>query len=580
MPNRIKNQAIKLYTYLETLFNEKTSRCEWHEDYFPLVGCNDVSEIVINMTEAESNVGVDSEFNFVVTGLIDVLFFGNTEVTDFSATFITDGVVAGMYFMGYVTDADSLTGGGIKILSVNSETNITLIGTLPVGIVGSYYEISKWDYIGDVRTVNGYAEIDNASPTSVQSAIKQTIEDETLYKVEFTITFIDPDAPTSFLDVSLGSNSILNLFVDDIEAKKYTVFGKSDGTLFQLFVDGNPRINIDNVVLSIMEETTFEIKNCVDDNVEYSSEIADFVYSNTLNQLKMLIDWSNVDCNGCYYINVVQGSERISNGSFDSSLDWILGTNWTISGGKAIVSGIASDSLSQELLSDLTVGKDFTIAFDIEDYVSGDITLKLLSSSSVVYDLGTFNSNGTHTAIVNNLSEDIDEISFVPSLIDSATLKIDNVSIVTSNYRTDCMNVSDSLDCTVKLSGTNNDNAFGIDFESLFYSPTIRVKGELMTPTYDGDKENEEDSLGISKTLYFKSEEKRNLYIYEVPNYYHSFIRLLLGYDVLQVDDVSYISSSAGYTPENERVLGKLPDLSSSTTEVRLRNDLNENKFC
>jgi len=70
------------------------------------------------------------------------------------------------------------------------------------------------------------------------------------------------------------------------------------------------------------------------------------------------------------------------------------------------------------------------------------------------------------------------------------------------------------------------------------------------------------------------------MFLYQLPMFHHNFIRLLIGYDRFEVDDVEYVSNDSSYEPEVERILGKLPDLSNSETTLRLKDDLNENKFC
>lgn len=147
-------------------------------------------------------------------------------------------------------------------------------------------------------------------------------------------------------------------------------------------------------------------------------------------------------------------------------------------------------------------------------------------------------------------------------------------------FRTDCFEMCDTFDCSVKLSGTNLDNAFGIDFIGLAYTPFVRISGDLEVAEYKGDKENEENSNGVTTTLYFKSELERNLFIYAQPEHIHNFLRLLIGYDTFEVDDVAYIAKEASYSPENERISGKLLSLYNASTKLRLKNDLNENKYC
>jgi hypothetical protein len=447
----VKNQAIKLYDSTETLFNDRTSKCQWHLDYSPLVACTDISELVMDIGVQTADVGTDPEFDFAVVGA-NTSVFGGFLLRDTGATFQTDNVQVGMTISAAFAGTEFTSWG--KVVSIDSETQITSStslfnsSTIP-------YQIGWWEIEGESSIENNAFQV--LGNTVSGSALRQTIDIGFLYKVEFTITFIEDDNLGDTLDVSIGGNNVLSLFEGDIQARKYTAFGYSDTDVFEITTGENILITIDSVILSKMDETSFYIKNCDTDAILYTGVDPDFTFSNLFDQLKISIDWSNVDCDGCYYIYVVQGSD---------------------------------------------------------------------------------------------------------------------------NYRTDCFNVSDDLDCTVKLSGTNDGNAFGIDFEGLNYTGLIRVAGELTTPRFDADKENEEDSLGQSQTLYFKSDEKRDLFLYQLPDYHHSFIRLLLGYDTFTIDDVQYISTDGSYSPESERVLGKISDLSNTTTEVRLKDDLNENKFC
>ena len=68
MPTRVNNQAVKLYDESETRFNQKTSFCEWHEDYFQVANCDDTAQIILNNLVFIDNTGVDSEFDNVFSG--------------------------------------------------------------------------------------------------------------------------------------------------------------------------------------------------------------------------------------------------------------------------------------------------------------------------------------------------------------------------------------------------------------------------------------------------------------------------------------------------------------------------------
>lgn len=148
-------------------------------------------------------------------------------------------------------------------------------------------------------------------------------------------------------------------------------------------------------------------------------------------------------------------------------------------------------------------------------------------------------------------------------------------------YSTDCFNLCDDFDCTtIKLSGTNLDNAFGIDFSGTSYTPFVRVQGQLRTPKYDEDQETEEDSNGTNKMIYFNSDKIYDLYLHHLPEHLHDFIRLLKGYDSFYINDVEYISKDAGYDPDWVIEKNKVFDLSSVTFAVKKVTELNKNRFC
>ena len=598
MPNRIKHQAIPLYTPSETLFNDKNSICEWHEDYSPKVICDDQSQIVIDSPTFLDNIGPDSGFDFNVNGNVDFTVLSNV-VVDAASTFITDGIVPGMYLMLYTAGVNSLTAASGKVVTVDSETQLTLDSSLnQTG--GDYFEVSPWEYIGDIRTVNGAAEFGNTLPSATASRLVAPIEDNIFYKVEFTITFTDPDLSTDYLIVTLGNTNILQIFNDDIEAKTYIAYGISDGTELTIEVDGGSELTIDNFILSETYSTSYDIKNCETDSIEYSSALSDFIYSVYTSQMQLNIDWSNVCTgyitSGCFYIDVAQVTnpkailERIT-GTLTSPTQWTyIGAGVVVGGGFATFTNVDLDNgvkqYGDQLAYQFNNGIDYTINFDIGSYVAGDLDVILLYNGVEVVNLGTFSAGGSVSIDTGILASNCNEIRFIVSTATKTSLTLANISAIQNTvstqyeYRTNCFELTEDLTCMVKLSGANLDNAFGIDFVGLPYHPFIRVDGEINPASFGGKKINEEDSAGESTTLYFKSEESGSLFLYSLPMFHHEFIRLLIGYDTFAIDDVEYIAEEDGYTPEFDRVLGKNRDTGNSSTEVRKKNDLNVNKLC
>ena len=69
--------------------------------------------------------------------------------------------------------------------------------------------------------------------------------------------------------------------------------------------------------------------------------------------------------------------ELLTNGSFDDSSNWTLGTGWSVSSGRAYRSGAASNSEMQQTIT-LVSGKKYRVSYERE-YVSGGGTTTIYS---------------------------------------------------------------------------------------------------------------------------------------------------------------------------------------------------------
>ncbi|MDC0637749.1 hypothetical protein OAP25_03510, partial [Flavobacteriaceae bacterium] len=103
-------------------------------------------------------------------------------------------------------------------------------------------------------------------------------------------------------------------------------------------------------------------------------------YQNRHNQLVDIVDGIT---------SPVAGNE-ITNGTFDNSVGWTLGTGWTIAGGVATASASIGSTLYQD--PPLVIGQTYTVTFTISNYSAGTVKIRLGLAS------GTLRSaNGTYT---------------------------------------------------------------------------------------------------------------------------------------------------------------------------------------
>ena len=89
------------------------------------------------------------------------------------------------------------------------------------------------------------------------------------------------------------------------------------------------------------------------------------------------------------------GNELITNGSFDTDTNWVKGTGWAISGGKASNDGSQSSTSEIYQTGVVVIGKTYKLVYDIVDYTSGTVRIRCGNTFDV-----TNNAIGTYTAFL------------------------------------------------------------------------------------------------------------------------------------------------------------------------------------
>lgn len=594
----VENQAVKLYTPSETRFNEKTSECEWHLPYYQLVTCDDVTEIIVNSDLVSEDIALDGTFSYAISGVNDTITAN--KLVDSTADFVTDGVTTDMYVRNLDTNASA------KILAIDNLTTLSLdaniFNSTPYNYVITYYEI-----MGNMAiNVNSMDKGTLATGYFKQEVLTLGL----FYKVSIDVTYFESFTVGHKITFKIGGNTILTLDGISEEATgTKTFYGVADGSdslAVEIYCDANIAATFANLRTYQSSNIVYFIMDCEDDSIVYASDITDIDQLGLSNQLKLSVDWSNVGdgytCSeGCYYIGGINDVgipinlmlERFNNNDFDSATDWLLGAAWSIGtylGSTVVtVAGTGTSSVLEQnnLANNFSSGLSYTITIKILNYVNGLATLKLLNGTTEVevFDASSFvlQPNGDYTVTTGILTQNCDVMQLISSPyahfsidIISAVIDIDFSAV---GLRTDCFSLAESHDCTVKLSGTNLDDAFGINFSTNFYTPFVRVEGQLRTPSYEDDIEDEEDSLGVSKMIYFNSDKIYTLHLYGLPEYLHDFIRLLRGYDTFLVDGVQYLPKG-GYKPDWVIESNKVYDKANVNFNVKQKTELNKNRYC
>ena len=114
------------------------------------------------------------------------------------------------------------------------------------------------------------------------------------------------------------------------------------------------------------------------------------------------------------------GSEEVTNGDFATDSDWSKGTGVTINTGKAECLNTTTFSFSLSQVTGLTVDKTYLVIYEISDYVSGEIRIRLGSNMGI-----TRSSNGVYQEYIVAQSTSV----ILQTVGTSFTGNIDNVSV-------------------------------------------------------------------------------------------------------------------------------------------------------
>jgi hypothetical protein len=128
-----------------------------------------------------------------------------------------------------------------------------------------------------------------------------------------------------------------------------------------------------------------------------------------------------------------------------------------------------------------------------------------------------------------------DQVSF--QIVDPST------SPATVVKKSDCLQIKESIECTLAIDYSNNKNFNGLVFEDISPSTTfrIRIPARFFSEDNPSEQEDTELSNGEFVRLYNKLEERRQLEVGFVPHYMHRKIQLALMCDNVTIDGKQWI---------------------------------------
>lgn len=119
------------------------------------------------------------------------------------------------------------------------------------------------------------------------------------------------------------------------------------------------------------------------------------------------------------------------------------------------------------------------------------------------------------------------------------------------DYESDCIVLKDSHPCTILLSWTNNENAYGFNYSDLSFVQYMRVEAKLWKAKHtDEKKEVFTDSAGNRTILYVRTSKEELLTVAEMPDYMHDALSVGRNHDTFTINGTGYVSEETDYSPK------------------------------
>lgn len=254
---------------------------------------------------------------------------------------------------------------------------------------------------------------------------------------------------------------------------------------------------------------------------------------------------------------------------------------WEISDSGACYFGDSGQAIGQQNI--FVPGQSYLISIEVSGMTKGQLRFDSFGGDDYIRQNGTYQFYGVATIpdlSVTGLkygSESFDGcVAFIyaiePPLIevidcadavvyqvpfDSLTLYRSNIQVVIpwdlpdGKYRVRILNqglydISECFQvgthaCTLLLSWTNNDNGYGIDYETLKQVNKLRVNAKNWHPRPKSDRDIFEFSDGSKRIIYAKTDIQKSLTIQELPEYLVEALGIGKDHDHFYIDSEEYI---------------------------------------
>lgn len=283
----------------------------------------------------------------------------------------------------------------------------------------------------------------------------------------------------------------------------------------------------------------------------------DASFTNGLIEFNVLIPENGCQCgfNGISEAYPCETENIIQNGTFEDFTGWESFDPATVernaSNDTLQFKGAAAGAYAGytgELNCPLLCGVEYTVAFEVTAYVSGNLEVNIGGTLSGVNITGT----GNYTFDVT-IGEDCSGLIRFIAALGGADMQIDNISILYKEpqYKqigiSELICVCDPEPCEMTIDYRNDVDAFGYayEFDPTFYN-RIRVCARLKNAIIQNISfENNKDTFGNYAAYYANADKVETLETEWIPPYLANAINIALQHSDVKINGVNYILKAA-----------------------------------
>lgn len=199
---------------------------------------------------------------------------------------------------------------------------------------------------------------------------------------------------------------------------------------------------------------------------------------------------------------------------------------------------------AEPIIPKIGMDYEFSVKVDSITNLIGKITVNFGGDQKIIQTAGTqtfkltaINNNSLEILLEDPSSNDIDIDWFRLQVADTS-----NLLLLDSDFTSNMFNFEAEHDCTLLIAGANNEDAYGLNFESAFYTPKARLKGTLRAMNFDTSVESHINGFKKKEIDYATQRKTEGLRVQDVPEYMVIWLSLFRLFNNVYVDGVEYVA--------------------------------------